>query len=94
MEKNEEIDKIWVLNTALENLTVNERKDAIVLLYFLNEYQEQSRAFKQLKSIWINSIYKLPKTSSKDYNTVKNGRYNIHSGMKRIYEEFVVKLNP
>ena len=39
----------WGLNTDLNNLSVNERKDALVLLYFLNEYQEQHKAFKELK---------------------------------------------
>lgn len=87
-------NKKWGLNIELNNLTVNQRRDALVLLYFLNEYQEQDMAFKQLKSIWIDSIYKLPETSSESYNTVKNGRYNILSNMKRIYKDYMVQLQP
>lgn len=87
-------DKTWELNTDLHNLTVNQRRDALVLLYFLNEYKEQDRAFKQLKSIWIDNIYKLPETSSKDYGSIKTGRYNILSRMKRIYKDYMVQLQP
>ena len=84
----------WGLNIELHNLTVNQRRDALVLLYFLNQYQEQEMAFKQLKSIWINSIYKLPDTSAATYNSVKNGRYNILSNMKMIYKDYMVQLQP
>ena len=56
LEKNK-----WMLNTELHELTVNERKDAIVLLYFLNTHGDQIEAFKELKSSWVNNIYKLPK---------------------------------
>ncbi|WP_242084991.1 hypothetical protein [Aestuariivivens sediminis] len=85
-------NKKWGLNKDLKNLTVRQRIDALVLLYFLNEYREQNIAFKKLKSHWTNMIYKLPETSDKAYNSVKNGRYNILSRMKKLYNEHVVKL--
>ena len=84
----------WVLNTELNLLSVNDRKDAIILLFFLNNYEDDTRAFKELKSTWINNVYKLPKTSSECYNSVKNGRYNILARMRRIHKEFVVVLPP
>jgi hypothetical protein len=87
-------EKTWRLNTEFHNLTVSQRRDALVLLYFLNEYREQDIAFKQLKSLWIDNIYKLPTTSSKSYGTVKTGRYNILSKMKRIYKDYMVQLQP
>jgi hypothetical protein len=86
LEKNK-----WMLNTELHELTVNERKDAIVLLYFLNTYGDQIEAFKELKSSWVNNIYKLPKTSSSEYNSVKNGRYNILSRMRLLQEKYIIK---
>jgi hypothetical protein len=67
----------WGLNINLNNLTVNERKDALVLLFFLNTYENDIMAFKELKSDWVDSIYKLPDTSDFEYNSIKNGRYNI-----------------
>ena len=84
----------WDLNTELNNLTARERRDALVLLYFLNEYKEQDLAFKKLKSNWTDMIYKLPETSSDSYNTIKNGRYNIHSRMKKLYNNYMVQLQP
>lgn len=84
----------WVLNTDLDLLPVNDRKDAMVLLFFLNSYNDDTRAFKELKSIWVDSIYKLPKPSSESYNSVKNGRYIILSRMKRIYKNYMVNLEP
>ena len=88
----EHTQKTWKLNTDLHNLTVNQRRDALVLLFFLNEYKEQDMAFKQLKSFWIDNIYKLPETSSKEYGSIKTGRYNILSRMKRIHREYMVQL--
>ena len=61
------------------------------LLYFLNEYKAQNLAFEKLKAHWTNIVYKLPKTSEKGYNGVKNGRYNALSRMKKIFDEFVVE---
>jgi len=84
----------WDLNTDLQNLTVRERRDALVLLYFLNQYKEQYKAFKKLKSNWTDMIYKLPRTSSDSYNGVKNGRYNTLSRMKILFENYVVELSP
>jgi len=86
LEKNK-----WMLNTEFHMLTVNERKDAIVLLYFLNTYGDQIEAFKELKSAWVNNIYELPKTSSAEYNSVKNGRYNILLRMRKLQEKYMVE---
>lgn len=84
----------WGMNTNLNNLTVNEKKDALVLLFFLNIYEDDVRAFKELKSGWMDKIYKLPDTSASEYNSVKNGRYNILSRMKRIHKDYMVELQP
>ncbi|GAA4282287.1 hypothetical protein [Gaetbulibacter aestuarii] len=87
-DKNEK----WGLNTPYENLTYRQRRDAFVLLYFLNEYKDQNTAFERLKKHWTNIIYKLPKTSEKRYNSVKNGRYTVYNRMKKLFEEHVVEL--
>lgn len=85
-------ENTWDLNTELHNLTVRERRDALVLLFFLNEYKAQDIAFKKLKSNWTDMIYKLPKTSEESYNGVKNGRYNTLSRMKKLFNDYVVEL--
>ena len=92
MKNTSKINDKWGLNTDFENLTVRQRRDACVLLYFLNEYIDQDIAFKKLKSNWTNIIYKLPQTSEKRYNSVKNGRYNVLSRMKKLFHEHVVEL--
>ena len=50
----------WELNLPIADLTVYERKDAMVLLFFLNSYGDEKLAFTKLKQYWINNIYKLP----------------------------------
>lgn len=81
----------WCLNTDFKNLTIRQRRDAFIILYFLNEYKDQNLAFEKLKAHWTNIVYKLPKTFEKTYNGVKNGRYNTLSRIKKIFEEYVVE---
>jgi hypothetical protein len=81
----------WELNTQLENLTVQQRKNAMVLLFFLNTYNEDKLAFEMLKKFWINNIYKLPITSAENYGTVKSGRYITLKKMKDIYHNYLVE---
>jgi len=92
MKKIKHKNKSWGLNTDLNKLPLVERRDSLVLLYFLNEHIEQQKAFKQLKEYWVNNLYKLPKTSSDKYNSIKNARHKVLSRMRRIYDNHVVKL--
>jgi len=94
MKNTKRNNKSWGLNTDLNKLPLVERKDALVLLYFLNEYIEQHKAFKELKAYWVNSLYRLPSTSAANYNSIKNGRYKVLSRMRRIYDKYMVKLRP
>lgn len=81
----------WMLNTDIDNLSVSQRRDALVLLHYLNSCDDELDAFEQLTKGWVDKIYKLPKTSAKNYNTVKTGRYIIQSRMRKLFDEFVVK---
>jgi len=94
MKNEKHINKSWGLKTNLNKMPLVDRRDSLVLLYFLNEYQEQHKAFEKLRSIWINNLYRLPKTSEKSYNSVKNGRHRVLSRMKRIHDKYMVKLRP
>ena len=94
MKNEKQKNKSWGLNTNLDKLPLVERRDSLILLYFLNEYQEQHRAFEKLKAIWVNNLYKLPKTSEKGYNSIKNGRHKVISRMKKIHDKYMVKLKP
>lgn len=85
-------NRTWGINTDLKTLTVNERRDALVLLMFLNAYGEPTKAFDEIKKQWVSNIYELPNTSAPSYGTVKTGRYNILSRMKRIYKDYMVQL--
>ena len=87
-------NKSWGLKIDLNKLPLVERRDSLILLYFLNEYQEQHRAFEKLKAIWVNNLYKLPKTTEKSYNSIKNGRHKVISRMKKIHDKYMVKLKP
>ena len=84
-------DKDWVLNTPLEKLPVHQRKESLILLFFLNLHREEIRAFKELKSKWVDKVYKLPKTSSRTYKTAKNGRYVAYKRMKKIFNKYMVR---
>lgn len=92
--KNTKNKKTWGLNTDLNKLPLIDRKDALILLYFLNEYREQRKAFQELKAYWVNSLYRLPSTSAANYNSIKNGRYKVLSRMKNIYDKYMVMLKP
>lgn len=94
MKNKKHKKQTWGLKTNLNKLPLIERRDSLVLLYFLNEYQEQQKAFERLKAIWINNLYKLPKTSSESYNSIKNGRHRVLSRMKRIHDKYMVRLRP
>lgn len=94
MKNKKHNNKSWGLKTDLNKLPLVERKDALVLLFFLNEHIEQQKAFRKLKEFWINNLYKLPKTSSEKYNSIKNGRYKVLSRMKRIHAKYMVRLRP
>ena len=81
----------WELNIPIMSLTVQKRKDAMVLLFFLNTYVNKELAFKKLKKYWIDKIYQLPRPSEKDYSSIKSGRYITLKKMKNIYEMYVVE---
>ena len=81
----------WELNTQLEKLTVQQRKNAMVLLFFLNTYGDDKLAFEMLKKFWIYKIYKLPKPTSSDYSTIKTGRYITLKKMKKVYQMYLVE---
>lgn len=81
----------WELNTQPNNLTVQQRKNAMVLLFFLNTYGDDKLAFEMLMKYWINNIYKLPSTSSPNYSTIKTGRYITLKSMKNIYHMYLVE---
>jgi hypothetical protein len=81
----------WRLNIPLEKLSVNQRKESLILLFFLNLHKEEIRAFNELKIKWIDTVYKLPKTSSESYDTIKNGRYVVLKRMKELFNKYMVK---
>lgn len=94
MKNTKHKNKSWGLNTDLNKLPLVERRDSLVLLYFLNEHIEQQEAFEKLKEFWINNLYKLPKTSADKYNSIKNARHVVLSRMRMIYDKYMVNLKP
>lgn len=81
----------WKLNIPMEKLPVNQRKDSLILLFFLNLHREEIRAFTELKTKWIDKVYKLPKTSSESYKSTKNGRYMTLKRMREIFNKYMVR---
>jgi hypothetical protein len=84
----------WGLNIDIKSLKVNQRKDALLLLCFLNTYGDEMVAFKAFKSLWMDRIYKLPSTNDKSYKSIKTGRFNTLSRMKIIYQKYMVRISP
>lgn len=90
MEKPTENKKRWKLKSKLDGLTARERIDALMLLYFLNEYKHEDIAFEMIKSKWIDELYGLPKTSHRRYNSIKNVRYTILKRIKKIFNNYLI----
>lgn len=71
----------WVLNVPQEKLTLQERKDAMIMLGMLNVCGEYSIAITKVKELWVNSILPLLPTNDQGYNARKVAR---HLAMKRL----------
>jgi len=81
----------WVLTCELSNLSVNQRKEAIVLLDILNTNRNKKDAFHQLKTDWLNVIHPLPPTDNKKmYNTVTSVRYQTLKRLKELCANHMV----
>lgn len=86
-------ESLWELNTHSTELTVQERKDAQILIVFLNTYNDFNTAFYHIRKDWLSLIYPLPKRDNlKAYNVIKSGRSETMKRLKRIYKEYLVRV--
>ena len=73
-------------------MTVTERKDAHLLIVFLNTYNDFETALKYIRRDWLSLIYPLPCTSATNYDAIKSGRYKTMERLKRIYSEYIMQV--
>ena len=86
-------ESLWELNTHSNKLTVQERKDAHLLIVFLNTYNDFNKASFYIRRDWLSLIYPLPKRDNiKAYNVIKSGRCETMKRLKRIYKEYLVRV--
>lgn len=86
-------ESLWTLKVQSTELTVQERKDAHLLIVFLNTYYDFNTAFLHLRKDWLSLIYPLPNRDNlKNYNVIKSGRSETMKRLKRIYKEYLVRV--
>tara|TARA_R110002167_G_scaffold366420_1_gene596487 strand:+ start:3546 stop:3827 length:282 start_codon:yes stop_codon:yes gene_type:complete len=87
------IKGLWGLNTHTDSLTVVERKDAYLLIVYLNTYNDFKIALDHIRKDWLGYIYPLPKTHNiKQYNVAKSCRCTTIKRLKRIYKDYIVRI--
>ncbi|MEN3324235.1 hypothetical protein VP395_10890 [Mariniflexile soesokkakense] len=81
------------LNTDYQKLTLQERKDAFLLLLFLNTYNDTKQAFRTIKNVWLNTIQPLEgNVGSKEYSVITSSRSQTLKRLKTIYNDYVIKV--
>jgi hypothetical protein len=80
-----ELKKKWGLSVEPTTLTLQQRKDAMLLLAFLNIYGSYNNALDMYKEYWLNVVYALPSTKETNYKSITQLRY---VALKRIKQAF------
>ncbi len=90
MFKNENGGKNkWDLKVPASQLTLQERKDCILLLAFLNIFGDYDTAIEQFRKVWLNVVYALPPTKSENYNSIKCGRHLAVKRIKTVFKKYI-----
>ncbi|QZK90685.1 hypothetical protein K5V07_09350 [Flavobacterium sp. CHNK8] len=82
--------KKWGINKNPNELKLQERKDAIILLSFLNIYQTYETAIIMYREYWLNVVYELPSTKDESYNSVKQSRALAMRRIKQVFNDYII----
>lgn len=87
---NDEKSNKWGLNTTPNNLELQERKDVILFLIFLDIFGTYETAIAKFKEVWLNNVYELPPTTAENYNSVKCVRSLALKRVKLVFKNYIV----
>ena len=85
-----ELKKKWGINKDPKELKIQERKDALILLSFLNIYGTYETAMIMYKEYWLNVVYELPCTNDITYNSVKQSRALAMRRVKQVFKDYII----
>jgi predicted DNA-binding protein (MmcQ/YjbR family) len=85
-----ELKKKWGINTPATELKLQERKDALILLSFLNIYDTYENAMIMYKEYWLNVVYALPPTNDVTYKSVKQSRALAMRRVKQVFNNYII----
>jgi hypothetical protein len=88
IKENEGKNK-WDLGVLASQLTLQERKDCILLLAFLNVCDNYDCAITQFKKVWLDIVYALPSTNADNYNSVKCSRHLALKRIKTVFKKYI-----
>ncbi|WP_179353580.1 hypothetical protein [Winogradskyella vidalii] len=83
----------WKLNpNCTTEMSVQEKKDAYLLVLLLNQYGNYNETFEAIKKDWLNLLYSLPSTKDKKaYNSVKSSRSYTMLRLKSIFKNYIIQ---
>lgn len=81
--------KKWVVSVPLNTLALQERKDTVLFLTYLNVCGDYDCALDQFKQTWLNTVYELPQTSAENYQSVKTLRGLVVKRIKTVYQNYI-----
>jgi predicted DNA-binding protein (MmcQ/YjbR family) len=84
------LKKKWGINTPATELKLQERKDALILLSFLNIYDTYENAMIMYKEYWLNVVYSLPSTKDATYKSVKQSRALAMRRVKQVFNNYII----
>ncbi len=85
-----ELKRKWWINTPTSELKLQERKDVLIFLAFLNIYGTYAKAIEMYKEFWLNVVYALPQTSDVKYNSVKQSRALAMRRIKKVFNKYII----
>lgn len=83
--------KKWGLKVEPKELRLQERKDVMIFLSFLNVCEDYECALQNFKEMWLNNVYELPATNDENYNSVKCSRHLALKRVKEVYSKYIIK---
>ncbi|MDR6844817.1 hypothetical protein [Flavobacterium granuli] len=77
--------KKWILNVSQEELTLQERKDAMIMIAMLNVCGDYVTAITKIKEFWIDGTLPLLPISDAGYSARKVARSLAMKRIKNAY---------
>lgn len=79
----------WGLSVEPTTLTLQERKDAMLFLAFLNIFDDYNNALIKYKDYWLDTVHQLPSTNCEKYNGIKQTRCLAMRRIRKVYTNYI-----